>query len=217
MGRFAAEFDQDRVVVDVGTTLLNEPTWDNFENNHFAMRRRLVGIFLRAANLLITRQRAGKRLSKIKLRMKQENIKTRADARRLVIQDWKDAQHVRIADTEGEDDIANIQFKFGFSADTISAAQMKLPLEYETNIASFMEKVEANPIVSFDDLAPFERVEPLDFEALKYQKFPVAPMSNFDPLDPEKGLRPGCEYESILKQRRGEPELEKIQFQAFEQ
>ena len=41
---------------------------------------------------------------------------------------------------------------------------MKLPLEYETNIASFMEKVEAQPPISFDDLIPFDQVEPLDFE-----------------------------------------------------
>jgi hypothetical protein len=73
---------------------------------------------------------------------------------------------------------------------------MKLPLEYETNIASFMEKVEANPPITFDDLVPFDKVEQLDFEV---QKFPLAQMSNFDPLELDKIYRPGCEYESILK------------------
>lgn len=94
---------------------------------------------------------------------------------------------------------------------------MKLPLEYETNIASFMEKVEANPPINFDDLASFDHVEPLDFEIQKYQKIPLAQVSTFDPLDSDKIFRPGCEYESILKQRRGEPDLEKLQFSAFEQ
>lgn len=42
-------------------------------------------------------------------------------------------------------------------------------------------------------------------------------MSMFDPLETDKLFRPGCEYESILKQKRGEPELEKLQFQAHEQ
>lgn len=121
VGRFGPEYDKDRVVVQVGTRLDIDypPRWDNFENNHFAMRRRLVGIWLRAANLLITRNRAGKRLSKIKLRLKQENVKTRADARRLVIQDWKDAQNVRVIDDESEDNIMQVKFKFTFSADTI--------------------------------------------------------------------------------------------------
>lgn len=41
---------------------------------------------------------------------------------------------------------------------------MKLPLEYETNIQSFMEKVDAQPPINFDDLVPFEPVEVLDFE-----------------------------------------------------
>jgi len=51
-----------------------------------------------------------------------------------------------------------------FNSTVIAAAQMKLPLEYETNIASFMEKVDAIPPITFDDLVPFEKVEQLDFE-----------------------------------------------------
>jgi hypothetical protein len=76
---------------------------------------------------------------------------------------------------------------------------MKLPLEYETNIASFMEKVDTNPPITFDDLVPFDKVEQLDFEIQRYQKFPIAPVSNFDPIEADKIFRPGCEYESILK------------------
>jgi hypothetical protein len=78
---------------------------------------------------------------------------------------------VRVVENENEDNIENIKFKFSFVHEAIAATQMKLPLEYETNIASFMEKVEANPPITFDDLAPFEHVEPLDFEMQKYQKF----------------------------------------------
>ena len=48
---------------------------------------------------------------------------------------------------------------------------IKLPLEYETNIASFMEKIEATPVVSFDDLEPFEAIEQLDFEVERYKPF----------------------------------------------
>ena len=33
-----------------------------------------------------------------------------------------------------------------------------MPVEYE-NIASFMEKIEAEPIISFDDLEPFDPIE----------------------------------------------------------
>lgn len=56
----------DRVVVDTDISLIDQPKWDAFENNHFAMRRRLVQIFLKVSNKLITRMRAGKRLQKIK-------------------------------------------------------------------------------------------------------------------------------------------------------
>ena len=66
--RFVTEVDSDMVVVDINasTEILARPKWDAFENNHFAMRRRLVAIFLKVANLFISRLRAGKRLTKIK-------------------------------------------------------------------------------------------------------------------------------------------------------
>lgn len=60
-----------------------------------------------------------------------------------------------------------------FNETNIHKAQMKLPVEYETNISSFMEKVEAQPPINFDDLVPFEALEQLDFEIHKYTKFPI--------------------------------------------
>ena len=87
---------------------------------------------------------------------------------------------------------------------------LKLPLEYETNIASFLEKVEANPPTSFDDLDMFDPLECLDFEIQNYQPVAVPGMSNFDPAMRDLPNRPGCEYESVLRQRAGEPDLEKL-------
>jgi hypothetical protein len=55
------------------------------------MRRRLVGIWLKASNMLLIRNRAGKRLQKLKARLKQEGVRNRADARKMVIDDWKRA------------------------------------------------------------------------------------------------------------------------------
>ena len=115
------------------------------------------------------------------------------------MEDWKNALNIKVVENEAEDNIENIKFRFTFSLQAVQSAQMKLPLEYETNIASFMEKVEANPPINFDDLASFDHVEPLDFEIQKYQKIPLAQVSTFDPLDSDKIFRPGCEYESILK------------------
>lgn len=36
---------------------------------------------------------------------------------------------------------------------------MKLPVEYEVNIASFMEKVDAHPPINFDDLVAYDDIE----------------------------------------------------------
>jgi hypothetical protein len=85
-----------------------------------------------------------------------------------------------------------------------------LPLEYETNIASFLEKVEANPPSNFDDLDVFDPLEMLDFEVQAYEPVSIPAMSQYDPAMRDLPNRPGCEYESILRQRAGEPDLEKV-------
>lgn len=129
------------------------------------MRRRLVEIFLRNANKVICRLRAGKRLDKIKDWIKQQDIRSRQEMIKRVNEDYKKAQNTRlIDDTDSQNDIRNVRFEFGFNAENIKNGILKLPLEYETNISSFLEKVEANPPTNFDDLEPYESLEQLDFE-----------------------------------------------------
>ena len=67
------------------------PKWDAFENNHFAMRRRLVSIFLRSANKIISRLRAGRRLTKIRNWIESNGIRTREDMKVKVAEDFKQA------------------------------------------------------------------------------------------------------------------------------
>lgn len=89
--RFSTEVDKDKVVVDntAATDIVAKPKWDAFENNHFAMRRRLVSIFLRVSNMLISRLRAGRRLKKIFQWIEDNNIKTREDMKIKVAEDFK--------------------------------------------------------------------------------------------------------------------------------
>ena len=63
--------------------------------------------------------RAGKRLNRIKGRLKDENIKTREDVKRMVAEDWKTAQNVRLKEEENEEDIMNMKFKFCFQENII--------------------------------------------------------------------------------------------------
>mgnify|MGYP006975828099 CR=1 FL=1 len=200
--RFVTEVDRDKVVVDTtaSTEIVAKPKWDAFENNHFAMRRRLVSIFLRVGNKIMARLRAGRRLAKIKAWIESNEIRSREDMKVKVADDFKIAQNSRqLDDGESQNDIRNIKFSFGCNKDTIAKSMLKLPLEYETNIASFLEKVEANPPTSFDDLDMFDPLECLDFEIQNYQPVAIPAMSNFDPAMRELPNRPGCEYESVLR------------------
>ena len=61
-------------------------------------------------------------------------------------------------------------------------SNIRMPLEYETNIASFMEKLDAAPVINFDDLASFDMIEQLDFEVEKYKPIPVPVISTYDPI-----------------------------------
>ena len=95
-----------------------------------------------------------------------------------VAEDHKKAQNTRlIDDTDSQNDIRNVKFEFQFNAENIKNGILKLPLEYETNIASFLEKVEANPPTNFDDLEPYDPLEQLDFEVQNYLQQPLPAMS----------------------------------------
>jgi hypothetical protein len=84
--RYKPQTDSDKVVVDVtaASDIKSAPKWDKFENNHFAMRRRLVSIFLRVANTVITRIRASKRLEKIRIFVESNEIRSRQEMKAKV-------------------------------------------------------------------------------------------------------------------------------------
>ena len=82
-----------------------------------------------------------------------------------VAEDNKIAKNTRlIDDNESANDIRNTKFTFSFDNTKLKQSLLKIPLEYETNISSFLEKVEANPPSNFDDLTMFDPLEVLDFE-----------------------------------------------------
>jgi len=95
--------------------------------------------------------RAGKRLKKIKHWLTSEKVFTRQDCKNKVADDWKNAQNLQFDDPNAEEsNISNVQFKFSFDKHLLMP-DIKMPIEFETNIASFMENIEASPVINFDD------------------------------------------------------------------
>ena len=45
--RYETIFDKDKVIVDVDLPLESRPDWDIFKNNHFALRRKCLNVFLK--------------------------------------------------------------------------------------------------------------------------------------------------------------------------
>lgn len=90
--RFSTEVNNDKVVVPTNNQITAEPKWDEHQNNHFTMKRRLNNIFLKTVNGMIMRRRAEKRLEKIKKRLADNGVSNRKDCKKWVADDWKAAQ-----------------------------------------------------------------------------------------------------------------------------
>ena len=95
---------------------------------------------------MIIRQRAGKRLMKIKAWFKAHNIKTREDCKRMVVEDWKMSQNVFL------DEENDVDFKFKLNPNNIQYPRMPV----EASLSSFKEKVEALQVEGM----PEEMVQP---------------------------------------------------------
>ena len=89
--RYKTEVNGDKVVVPAENQIVSEPKWDEHQNNHFTMKRRLLDIFLKAANRMIMRRRAGERLKKIQKRLVDNGVANRKDCKKWVADDWKAA------------------------------------------------------------------------------------------------------------------------------
>jgi hypothetical protein len=90
--RHNTEVNNDKVVVPAVNQITAEPKWDEHQNNHFTMTRRLNNIFLKTVNRMIMRRRAEKRLEKIRKRLQDNNVANRKDCKKWVADDWKAAQ-----------------------------------------------------------------------------------------------------------------------------
>jgi len=55
LNRFKHIFDSNKVVIDTDMNLAMKPNWDIYKNNHFALRKRCIDIFLKSMTKLIIR------------------------------------------------------------------------------------------------------------------------------------------------------------------
>lgn len=195
--RYQSEFNNDRAVVDSDMAIKN-PNWDIYKNNHFALRKRCLNVLLKFVNRMVIRHRAGKRLAKLKERLKDESVRNTDDAQRMIAEDWKTAQNVFL------DDETDVDFKFNIKDFNIH--NQKLPVEYEANITSFKETVEAFPPTSFDDMVPFKPLECLEYEMNQYKPMEMPCVSYYIPIEDKKPHRPGCEHECAIKGASGDPD-----------
>ena len=198
--RYDVTSNGERVVVPVDLEIKTTCKWNVLSNDLFSLRQRNLNNLVKMATVLMTRIRVSVRLSKIKSRFDQENVRGKEDAQKLVHEDWKEAKKVIVGEeTKGW------KFEVDFMQRELECA--KLPVEYDLGVATFKEPVEATDISSFDDLIEYQPLEILDYEVHKYEPLQIPAYFNYFPIEDTKPLRPGAEYEYSVRGVRGDPEL----------
>lgn len=119
----------------------------------------------------------------------------------MINEDWKTSQNMFY------DEDQDVHFEVRLNPNNFMFAQIPL----ESSVSNFKETVEADPPRSFDDLAPFKLIEPLDYEINGYtSKIDMPAGANYLPLEQEKLPRPGCENEYCVRGEMGDPEAVKL-------
>eukprot|EP00357_Protocruzia_adherens_P026922 CAMPEP_0115010078 /NCGR_PEP_ID=MMETSP0216-20121206/23065_1 /TAXON_ID=223996 /ORGANISM="Protocruzia adherens, Strain Boccale" /LENGTH=639 /DNA_ID=CAMNT_0002378151 /DNA_START=305 /DNA_END=2224 /DNA_ORIENTATION=- len=195
--RYQVETDRERVTVDALFMPLQKPSWDIYRNDDFAVRKKSLIRFMRAAKTILIRHRAGKRLKKIKKFILENNIQSREKAKEVVKDDWKKAEAL------GLDDNEFVAFSFNLGEENLM--NFKFPVQFERNADNFRQKVDTTPITNFEDMNPIDLIERQDFEVMGYKEFarPQAPL--YVPQELERELRQGAEDELHCRSMRGEP------------
>jgi hypothetical protein len=148
--RFKPEFNREAVFVEVDriAAMEAEPAWDILANNHFSTRRKLMDLIVKAANKVLIRIRAQKRLDKLKKLFRKNQIRTRANMKEFVIEENKTAMLKGGEGTGESDDIRSLKFSFNFQPKTFQFT--RLPLEYDATIQGVLEFLETDPPIDFE-------------------------------------------------------------------
>lgn len=184
--RFQTQINKDMPLIPLNHNIQSVPKWDDGRNNPLSIKKRMRDMFLKVANLIIMRSRATGRLKKLKDAFKKNNINNRKDCKAWVAENWKQAQLANIMggidDKDNEDNIANVRYTFQFHQTELGIkSDLIWPIEYETNINSVLQEVDAAPIQGFDDLEWQAEIEQLDAEYHQYKPMAIPVNSNYDP------------------------------------
>lgn len=188
--------DIDRVIYDVIDHPAPEAIWDEYTNDDFALRQLPLNKFVRAANTLIIRHRADKRISQIKQKLQQNNVRNREDAKKFVTWDWKQADIIGYGQTDF--------IPFEVSITSTDVQPIEITLEYESPLDEFKQKLQIHPQYSFDSLQPLSYIETQDFRMLNYSDFVCPVVSHYLYPELERENRPGAEEEYAQILPKGE-------------
>jgi hypothetical protein len=194
--RSVHESDKDKSVVMVEFVPGVKPSWNAYQNDEFSLRQLPLNRFVRAANTVMTRLRADKRIAKIKETLQKYSVKTRAEAKEFVALDWKQADLIGV----GKQDF----IPFAFSFPDASLHQQMFPEQFTDTLDEFKKSLEISPLSNFDAYYAMSLIEAQDFMLAGYPDvFPV-PASHYVPIEKERDFRAGAEEEYAICQEKGE-------------
>lgn len=190
------QLDQDKAVNDVTYVPLKKPSWDPFKNDEFSLRQLPLHRLVRSANKIMIQLRAAKRIAILKKALADNKVTNREEAKKYVAWDWKRADLIGV----GNKDF--VYFEFSITNETLKPVEF--PTEYEGHLDEFKQRIEIEPLSSFESIQPLRSIETQDFMLASYQDFLSPPVSHYVPIEKDRELRFGAEEEYAVCLERGE-------------
>ena len=192
------EVETNIATFDLTYVTTHEPSWDEYKNDDFTLRKLSLIKFVRAVNVVIKQQRVAKRLMMLKNRLADFGVTSRKKARNFVEQDWKTAEMTGIGNSDF----------IGFTVPDVEIFSNRLfPQQDEGDTSQFRELIEIEPMTAFDDLEPFDLIEIQDFELVGHKDYEAPAGAHYLPIENFRDYRATAEEEYFVSTKRGE-ELE---------
>jgi len=193
--------DSDKVVYNVNSIPQVKPSWNSYQNDEFTLRQLPLKKLVKAASVVMTRNRASKRLRMLKERLNKHRVHSKEDAVNFVTWDWNQAELVGLGSKE------HIPFEFSIKQEDLK--RVDFPLEFQTSSEESQAKVEIEPLESFDSLKAMKQLESQDFLLANYKDFRTPSAGEYLPIEKERSFRSGAEeeYSSVLKKGEVEEHL----------
>ena len=210
--RHKPELDKEKCVIDRDHEFYLRPNFNTNQNDNFFKTRHYFKLFLKGLTKIVMRKRADDRLKAINDMLTKNNIKTRDDFAKYCDKDWIEFFSKDQQSAEDEKNFNFLQMKF-IPPQLVYREKIWLTNEYSIN--SLKQNIPHENNINLDEYDPVKELERNDLQVINYNQFTSPGLTQFDMNLGEKKLRPACESENLIREDRGDSELDPLKHSEY--